>query len=174
MAEDVVAFGVGDEGEVDLGGLVAVVGEEAIDAAEEEADAAFAVGEDESSSGEAFASPALDGLARDGEFFGDVIDAEDRLGEGGTEDVHRCADGFDEEADVVLEGGAGEEFIAACLGAVVGDFIDDEVEGVGFGGVEGVEEVFGAGELGGTDELRRKFHLPRKLGDVGQVKLSHH
>src|SRR5204863_529514 len=130
-------FFLGDDGVDDLGGVVLVVegvidqadlaALDAVDAGEEEADAALAVGEDKAAGGQALATPALDGLAGDVEFFGDVVDGEDWLGVVGGAEVEGLGDGLDELAEVVLEGRAGEEDALGVFGTVAGDAVDDEV-----------------------------------------------
>lgn len=74
----------------------------------------------------------------------------------------------------MLECEACEQIGGRGLGAVVGDFVDNEVEGIGLCGLNEVEEVFGAGQLGGSHVEGRKCHFSRQLGDVCQPELRHH
>lgn len=73
-----------------------MVGEESFDAAEEEAHAAFAIGEGHATGGQSLSSPALYCFAGDAEFFGDIVDGEDGFGDGGGLEVEGIADSFDQ------------------------------------------------------------------------------
>ncbi len=73
--QDRIALDIGHLREVrGLGHLVLVYRHEPFDAREKETHPAFAVGEDEPSRRQTFATPALDRLAGDVEFLGHVID----------------------------------------------------------------------------------------------------
>ena len=77
--------------------------------------------------------------------------------------VEPLADLLDEQAEVVLKGQASEQLIAAGLGAILGDAIDDEIEGIAFSGVEDVQKLLRAGKLDSAHILRREGQLPGKL-----------
>ncbi len=74
----------------------------------------------------------------------------------------------------MLEGEAGKE-VAGCagLGVVAGDFEDDEVEGVGFGGIDEVEKFFSGGHLRQTGFVGREGELAREVGDAVEPELRH-
>ena len=73
--------------------------------------------------------------------------------------VERVGDGFDELAEVVLEGRAGEDQGFAVSGVISGNPEDDELEWIPLGGIERVQKVFCSRNLRDTGIVRRKGEL---------------
>jgi len=152
LLKDVLALGVGQLGEVGPARhLLAVAGEKALDAGDQEAHPPFAVREDELARRQAAAAPALDRLAGDVEPLAHRVNVEHWLGYLGGVDFEGVAHRLDEQAEVVVEGQARQQVardgVDGGLGAVPGNAVNDEIEGVRLGGVEAVDQFLGRGDL---------------------------
>ena len=109
-AEDVRSFDFVGLGEIaGANDLIAMDGQESFDHAEHETDAFFAVLEDESSGGQAAATPSLNGFAGDVEPLGDIVDGHHGFGREGFVQIERFAELFDQQSQIVLEGHAGQQ-----------------------------------------------------------------
>ncbi len=80
-ADDLISLGVTDRRKIGSDGdLLAVSGEEPLDAGQEKTDPTLTVGEKKSPRRQSFATPALNGLTCDVESLAHIIDGKDRIG----------------------------------------------------------------------------------------------
>ena len=122
-------------------------GEEALDHAEHEPDAAFAVLEDEPAGGEAAAAPALDGFAGDVESLGDIVDGHHRFGRDGSRRFSVSLSCSTSRPRSCWRAMPVRRVSSIFRGLISGDAEDDEVVGVSFAGIDFEQKVFGRGEL---------------------------
>ena len=95
------------------------------------------------------------------------------LGSVAGSEIEGIAEGFDEQAEVVLEGQAREQVGANTAGVIAGDPVNDEFERIGLGGIDFMEQVFGGCNLNVSRLGRGKAQLARELGDLVDAIAGH-
>src|SRR5579862_9898790 len=98
--------------------LIPMRREKPIDAAQQKPHALLAVCEDKPPRRQPAPPPALNRLAGDVEFLGDIIDRKHRLAESRRMDVQRLAEPLDEQTQIMLQCDAGDEIAVDVFGVI--------------------------------------------------------